>query len=306
VTCCAVAVSQERYSVVVVTWQSAGELARLVASMERYLGDGPELVVVDNASDDDPEAAARRWTGGPVDFVRLERNAGFGAASNEGVRRADGDVVVLLNPDTELVDSSLDDLAAEARRHRAILGPRLLEADRSVQPSAEGPPVGVWPWVGALVPGAVQPALLAARTEPWRLDRGVEVSWLTGACLAAPRDLLAGLGPFDERIELYGEDMDLGLRAREAGIASWYRPDVARVVHHGAASTSRRYDAEQRATLKARNRRGAIRRAHGARAERRAWRADQLRFGLRAAAKRALRRDPERDRRDLRAVRRAR
>ncbi|MDX6698738.1 MAG: N-acetylglucosaminyl-diphospho-decaprenol L-rhamnosyltransferase [Solirubrobacteraceae bacterium] len=293
------------YSIVVVTWRSAGELARLVESMRTHLGEGPELVVVDNASDDDPEAAARRWAGGPVEFVRLERNLGFGAASNEGVRRASRDVVVLLNPDTELVDSSLDALAAEAARRGAIVGPRLLESDGSVQPSAEGPLVGVWPWVGALVPGAVQPSALAARTEPWRLERSLPVSWLTGACLAAPRDVLLSLGPFDADIELYGEDTDLGLRARAAGVESWFCPDVARVVHHGAASTSRRFGDDERAERKARNRRAAIRRAYGDRAERRARRADTLRFGLRAAAKRALRRDAERDRRDLRAVRRA-
>ncbi|HVE68135.1 MAG TPA: glycosyltransferase, partial [Solirubrobacteraceae bacterium] len=113
------------YSIVVVTWQCAGELERLVASMRRHLTGSPGLVVVDNASDDDPEAAARGWDGGTVDFVRRERNAGFGAASNQGVRRGAGEVVVLLNPDTELLDSSLDDLAAEAARRGAIVGPRL-------------------------------------------------------------------------------------------------------------------------------------------------------------------------------------
>lgn len=292
------------YSIVVVTWRCAGELERLVASMRRHLRSSPRLVVVDNASDDDPEAAARGWSG-DVDFVRLDRNAGFGAASNEGVRRATGEVVVLLNPDTELVDSSLDDLVAEAARRRAIVGPRLLEGDGRVQPSAEGPPVGPWPWVAAAIPGALQPRALVARTEPWRLERSVRVSWLTGACLAAPRDALLALGPFDEDIELYGEDMDLGLRAADAGVESWFCPDVARVVHHGGASTARRYDADERAALKARNRRAAIRRAHGERAARNAGRAETLRFALRAAAKRALGRDPGRDRRDLRATRRA-
>ncbi|HVE67698.1 MAG TPA: glycosyltransferase, partial [Solirubrobacteraceae bacterium] len=181
--------------------------------------------------------------------------------------------------------------------------PRLLETDGSVQPSAEGPPVGAWPWVGAAVPGALAPRAVAARTEPWRLERSVRVSWLTGACLAAPRDTLLALGPFDERIELYGEDMDLGLRAAQAGVESWFCPDVARVVHHGGASTARRYDAEEQAALKARTRRAAVRRAYGDRAARNARRAETLRFALRAAGKRALRRDPERDRRDLRATR---
>jgi len=94
------------FSIVVVTWQSADHLAALVDSMNARLGEDPELVVVDNASDDDPEAAARRWRG-PVRFSRLEANEGFGAAANAGVAEATGEAVVLLNPDTELLGGRL-------------------------------------------------------------------------------------------------------------------------------------------------------------------------------------------------------
>ena len=53
-----------------------------------------------------------------------------------------------------------------------------------------------------------------------------------GACLVARTETLRRLGPFDERIFLYGEDIDLGLRAADAGVETVFRPD-ARVVHHG-------------------------------------------------------------------------
>src|SRR5688500_1037592 len=107
------------YSIVVVTWQSAGHLAALVGSMNERLADSPELVVVDNASSDDPEGAARRWRG-PGLFTRLEANRGFGAAANAGVAQASGDAVVILNPDTELLDGRLGELAGFALTKRAL------------------------------------------------------------------------------------------------------------------------------------------------------------------------------------------
>ena len=292
-----------RYSVVVVTWQSAPMLEALVATMNRHLESAPELVVVDNLSRDDPERAAREYRG-QVRFMPLERNVGFGAACNIGVENASGSCVVMLNPDTELVDASLDELAAFALRRRALAGPRLLNPDGSVQPSASGTPVGLWPWIGAIIPGRLQPPPLRDRTEPWRARRTVRVAWLTGACVAAPRDALLALGPFDPAIHLYSEDMDLGLRAARAGIPSYFCPDVCRVIHRGGASTSIAFP-QGAGRLAAGNRRAVVRRAYGARHERASWLAQRVNLRLRVAAKRALGRDASADRDALDATRNA-
>jgi len=291
------------YSVVVVTWQSAPMLAALVTTMNRHLESAPELVVVDNRSEDDPERAAREYRG-EVRFVPLERNVGFGAACNIGVEKAGGSCVVMLNPDAELVDASLDQLAAFAQARRALAGPRLLNPDRSAQPSASGAPVGLWPWVGAVIPGRLQPPPVRRRAEPWRARRTVRVAWLTGACVAAPRDALLALGPFDPSIHMYSEDMDLGLRAARAGIPSYFCPDVCRVVHRGGASASIAFPGEA-APLAAGNRRAVVRRLYGARRERAGWLAQRLNLRLRIAAKRALGRDASADRTVLEATRNA-
>jgi GT2 family glycosyltransferase len=292
------------YSLVVVTWECADRLEALVRTMNRHLAEELELIVVDNASSDDPESAAGAWKG-ETRFIAEPRNVGFGAGSNIGVEAARHEGVVLLNPDTVLLDGSLGDLVEIAVARRALAGPRVLNPDRSIQPSASGPPVGAWPWLGAMLPGAVQPAWLRARTEPWRLERTTRVAWLTGACVAGPRAVLRSLGPFDPAIHMYAEDMDLGLRAARAGIASWFCPDVCRVVHSGGASTARRYGEGGEVEV-ARNRRAVLRRAHGARAERAAWLAHRLNLRLRVIAKRALGRDAARDREALEAARGAR
>ncbi len=270
--------------------------------MNEHLDGRAELIVVDNGSSDDPEAAAREWKG-RTQFVAMGENAGFGVASNAGVERASEPVTVLLNPDTELLDAGLDRLAATAVELGGLVGPRVLNSDRTIQPSASGPEVGAWPWVRALVPGAIQPPALRAFTEPYRLERRVPVTWLTGSCIAAPTSTLRRLGPFDPALHMYGEDIDLGLRAAAAGIRSWFDPGACRLVHHGQQSSQLVYGSREgwrsAGTL---NWRAAVRRAYGPRREALAWRALRTNLRLRLIAKTLLGRASERDHAGVRAV----
>lgn len=288
-------------SLIVVTWNCANALATLVDSLNEHLAGAEQLVVVDNASDDDPAAAARRWRG-PLELVVLPENRGFGAAVNEGVRRTSGEAVIILNPDTWLVDGSLDQLAAAALELRALVGPRVLNPDGSIQPSASGPVVGTWPWVRALWPAALAPSTVVAKMEPWRLEHATKVTWLTASCIAAPRDVLLELGPFDESLHLYSEDLELGLRAARFGIASWFRPDVSRVVHVGDVSSSLRF-ADAGLAEAAANARLVLTRELGEKQARRYLRVERFRLRLRVASKVALRRSHTRDASALAAVR---
>ena len=291
------------FSIVTVTWECAGALGQLIASMNLQLRDDVELVVVDNASSDGPRKALIEWKG-PQKFIELEENIGFGAANNIGVKEAEHDAVVLLNPDTEVV-SGLEELAETARRDGCLAGPRILNSDGSVQPSASGPSVGVWPWVRAIVPGPLTPSRLAARLAPWRSETPMKVTWLTGACVASSRSRLLYLGPFDPSIHLFAEDLDLGLRAQREGIESWFRPDLATIVHHGDASASLRYE-DSGWSAAAQNQRAVLERTYGAKAEKRAWRAELVRLHLNVGLRRVLGRDSSHERRILRATRRAR
>jgi GT2 family glycosyltransferase len=270
--------------------------------MNRELDGDQELIVVDNASSDSPEPVAALWKG-EHRFIALSENVGFGAANNVGVGEAGGEVAVLLNPDTELVDDGLDRLAAAAFELGGLVGPRVLNPDGSIQPSASGPEVGAWPWVRALVPAAIQPDAVRARTEPYRLGRRVEVTWLRGACVAGPTDVLGRLGPFDPALHMFGEDVDLGLRAAAAGVRSWFDPVACSIVHHGQGSTTLAYGSREawRATGTL-NWRTALRRAYGPRRERLAWMALRTNLRLRLVAKTLLRRATERDRVAVEAV----
>ena len=110
---------------------------------------------------------------------------------------------------------------------------------------------------------------MLAHTEPYRLERALEVTWLTGACIAGPTAVLRRLGPFDPALHMFGEDVDLGLRAGAAGVRSRFDPTVCRIVHHGQGSIDRcvygsREGWRPTGTL---NWRAAVRRAYGPRRE---------------------------------------
>lgn len=278
------------HSIVVVSWECGDHLARLIASMNKWLARETELVLIDNSSQDLPHRRLPQWKG-LVRYRQCEENLGFGAAVNHGVALARGKAVTVLNPDTELLDSSLEDLAIHAFETRTICGPRVLDDNGRPEPSASGPEVGAWPWIRALTPGALNPPLLQIRTEPWRLNRSQKVAWLTGACISARRVDLLDLGPFSPEFHMYGEDMDLGLRASAAGIDSVFCPDIARIVHHGRGSSEQRYPDGPWGQI-VENRRRALRRAYGERAEAAAWRAYRLNLWLRARSKPLVGLDP--------------
>jgi N-acetylglucosaminyl-diphospho-decaprenol L-rhamnosyltransferase len=286
-------------SIVVVTWNSAGELPALLESIAGHLP-AAELVVVDNGSTDDTLQLAREWPG-KTRVIELSSSTGFGAAANRGVQAATSDAVALLNPDARLVDDSLSAVAELALAERALVGPAFLNEDGSRQPSASPPPAGWEVGLEAVAPAALLPRQLRLRCEPWRSDERRDVGWLTGACLAAPRDLLLELGPFDETLDLFAEDMDLGLRARALGVRSIFAPDCGRIVHLGSRSAARRFEDDGTA-LKLGNRRAVVDRRLGRARERYDFAAQLAFHATRWAMKTLLRRDARAERRWLEAA----
>ena len=264
---------------------SRTELAALLPTLPHA-----QLVTVDTGPDDGGAKLARDH-GATV--IERRDNPGFGAANNLALEHVTEDVTVLLNPDTTDNDA-LEPLAARATQ-TGLHAPRLLNADGSVQRSAHPLPGTV----GALLPALVHPPLLPRalreRVEPYRAERPRTVGWTVAACLAARTQTLRELGPFDPRIHLFAEDMDLCLRARDRGIPTVLHPDLA-IRHTGRHSVE-----NEPFEALARNRRDVVERRRGRRARALDDAAQALTFATRALVKRPN----DRERAQLRALRRA-
>jgi N-acetylglucosaminyl-diphospho-decaprenol L-rhamnosyltransferase len=288
------------FEIVTVTHNSKAVIGGLLAAVARHLP-GVPVVVVDNASSDDTAALAGASPVARV--IALDRNVGFGHACNRGVAAVQARVTALLNPDVELLDDSLLALAEEAARGDAperLLAPRVVGSDGRSQDSVHPGPGSAAAIAGSMLPFTRLPARAAAPMAPWRASAPRRVGWAVGSAIVARTATLRRLGPFDERIFLYGEDLELGLRAGDAGIETWFWPS-ARVLHHGAHATSAAFG-EEPVELLARARREAIALQRG----RARVLVDDLvqavTFATRIAGRRALGRPAAREHRQLRAL----
>jgi N-acetylglucosaminyl-diphospho-decaprenol L-rhamnosyltransferase len=292
-------------ALVTVTHNSSGPVERLLRSAELHLP-GARVIVVDSGSTDGSATAARA-AAPRATVIEMGQNVGFGRASNAGVALVEEPVCVLINPDVELVDGSLAELTADLLVPGAperILAPLVLSPDGSRQDTVHLDPASRRHWVKALVPTAALPGPLRPLLDPWRSGRSRRVGWAVGACLVAPTQTLRRLGPFDERIFLFGEDMDLGLRAADAGVETVFRPD-ARVVHEDAHSTGVAFGGEPFELL-ARQGRAVIGERRGEEAVRRDDLIWQVTYANRIALKTLTRRPTGRERAQLAALRRVR
>ena len=284
------------FTAVIVLHDSEPELRALLDSVAAHLPDPPQLVVVDSGSRDGGARLARE-RGAEVEV--LPGNPGFGAACNAGVARARHEVTVLLNPDCELLDASLAELAEVARAHPGGLHvPRLLEPSGAVQRSAHPLPGTVGAVAGALVHPPLLPRVLRDRLEPYRARSARTVGWAIAACLAGSTSLLRRLGPFDPGVHLFAEDMALCLRARAVGVPTILHPHL-RLRHEGGHATLR---GGEPFALLARRRREAIDAALGPRAMHADDVAQALTFATRAAGHALIGGDSARPRAQLAAL----
>jgi N-acetylglucosaminyl-diphospho-decaprenol L-rhamnosyltransferase len=286
-------------AILTVTRNSADVLGRFLDSVRRHF-DGARMVVVDCDSSDETVAIAESMPDSVT--IQAGSNIGFGAACNLGMREISEPVTILLNPDTELIDDSLLALVGEVVRveRERLLAPLVLNRDGSRQDTVHPAPCSVPDLVRSLVPPSAPPRAAAQILAPWLASRPKRVGWAVGCALAGRTETLRRLGPFDSGIFLYGEDLDLGLRAQRAGVETWFWP-FARVIHHRAHSTEIEFGGEPFELL-ARARHQVVRRRLGRDRALVDDAAQALTFTSRAMLKRALGREALRERRQLQAL----
>ncbi len=220
-------------SVVVVTLDALPWVERCLESVARY-----ETVVVDHGSSDGTcELIRRRF---PAVRLVEQENRGLAAGWNRGMAETTSRYILLLNADAWAVGYAVERLVAFADRHprAAVVGPRLVNPDGTLQRSARGFPT-LWRlateyyFLRKLAPWSR--ALNAFYEGGFRHDRPREVEWLMGACLLVRRQAVEAVGPLDEAFFLFSEETDWCYRFRAAGWQVLFYPG-AEVVHVGGAS----------------------------------------------------------------------
>jgi N-acetylglucosaminyl-diphospho-decaprenol L-rhamnosyltransferase len=229
-------------AVVVVNYDTGTYLERCLASLERHRGDIElDVLVIDNASHDGSHTAAvaaHPW----VRLIENPENVYLSPAWNQGIRETSAPFVLLLNPDVEWWHGTLADYVAVAKANprAGLVGPMVRNSDGSTYESGRLFP-SVTDAVGHAFLGTLRPDNPFTRRyhlDGW--DRTTEraVDWISGCCMLVPREAFEEVGPLDEGFLLYGEELDLATRLREAGRTVLFTPEVE-IVHEIGVSTGR-------------------------------------------------------------------
>ena len=231
-----------KLSIIIVNYNSKEFLPRNLDALRRYLAKIPhEVIIADNASfDGSTEMILKLYP--EVTLLHNTQNKGFAAAVNQGIKLAQGEFIVWLNPDTELLDEGFETLLhyMEAHPDTAIMGPQIVNPDGSVQlscrsfPSHETALFNRYSLLTKIFPS--NPRSRKYLNTGWNHTEIREVDWVSGACLMHRASLIKNIGGLDETFFMYCEDVDFCLRARNSGFKTLYHPG-AKVLHHIAGSS---------------------------------------------------------------------
>lgn len=227
-------------SIIIVNWNSRAYLEKCLTSIYSNTNDlDLEVVVIDNASfDGSGDMMRSRFP--EAKFLQSHRNLGFSGANNQAFEASTGEVLLFLNPDTEIVGPALEVLFDRIKSlgNSAVVGARLLNSDGTVQTSCIQRFPSIWNQIldaeilRTRFPGLAlwgTAALLEKQSSP------VPVEVVSGACLMIRRRDFERLGRFSTRYFMYSEDVDLCFRAAQAGLQNYYVDDAI-VIHHGGKS----------------------------------------------------------------------
>lgn len=205
-----------------------------------------EIIVVDNESHDgSAESIAEEFP--QISLIRAGKNLGFAAANNLAVSQTHSDYILLLNPDTVILDNAIDKLMACAAVHpkARIWGGRTLFGNRNLDPTSCWRRMTLWSLfchtagLNSAFPNS--PIFNSEAYGGWRRDSLREVDIVCGCFLLIERSLWEKLGGFDKAYFMYGEEADLCLRAEHFGASPMITPD-ATIIHYGGASETVRTD----------------------------------------------------------------
>lgn len=202
-----------------------------------------EIIVVDNNSEDNCLEMVKNDFPA-VKTIASKKNLGYAGGNNLGIKEAKGKYVLILNPDITVLQGSIEGMYQFMENNLlcALCGPKLLNPDKSIQPSCFRFPKLYTPILRRTFLGKFD----FARKElnnylmlDVKKDRIVDADWLIGASVMVRRDAIEKTGLMDERYVFYFEDVDWCRRFKSAGYKIYYLPEMEMIHFHQRLSAQR-------------------------------------------------------------------
>lgn len=236
-------------SIIIVSWNVAELLASCLDSIlasplafDPLQKDSPtaEIIVVDSASADNTVAMLReRYP--QVNLIACDENVGFTRGNNIGLKQARGRYLLLLNPDTRVLNDAIPQMISYLDTHPdvGIIGPHTQNGDGSTQSTRRHFPNF---WIGLFESTWLQPYAPKSLLDYYYVANGtpptatVEVDWVQGSAMMVRRELYEHIGGLDEGYVMYSEELDWCKRAKQAGWRVVFLGSAS-IIHYGGKSS---------------------------------------------------------------------
>lgn len=231
----------------IVTWNSEGDIIECLSSLYNEISKIPDLkfdtVIVDNASSDNTIKIVENFikmTQHDIKFIKNSENRGFTEGCNQAISPSKGDYIFILNPDSEIVDTSLAKMIKylDENDEVGVVAPQLISRDGDIQYSCR-----TFPTYWDMFSEMLMLATLFPKSKlfsKWKMryfdhDSLLEVDQPMGAALLMKRKVLESVGGLDERFIMFYNDVDFCKRIHDAGYKLVFNP-AAKMKHKQGTS----------------------------------------------------------------------
>lgn len=209
----------DKVSIITVTYNNEEVIDKYLQSVSKLKG--VEVVIVDNNSTDKTVEIIEKYNG--VKLIQNKGNLGFAKSSNQGAKEASGEILLFLNPDTEIEEGGVEKLASFLVENKevGVVVPALVEPSGELQPSVRNLPT-VWRAIEEYYfdkKNAYRPFVPNG-------EGAIQVESAVGAALMIRKDLFNRIGGFDERYFMYFEDLQLCKDVSSLGYKIFYISSV--------------------------------------------------------------------------------
>jgi GT2 family glycosyltransferase len=223
-------------SIIIVSYKGWNRLTRCLESLASFTHIIPEVIIVDNRSDDETIFKIEEKFS-KLRFVHNPVNGGFAHGCNLGAANAKGEFLLFLNPDTIVTESAIEKLLNYAGQNPAIT---ILSCRQINEDGKESIACGSFPQTGNLtgfqraISRIIKSGMFTANTFS-EADM-ITPDWISGSLMMVRKESFLKIHGFDEDFWMYHEDVDLCKRVRDAGGEVAVFRDITIVHNHGGSS----------------------------------------------------------------------
>ena len=202
-------------SVIVLNYNAGELLVNCINSLKKSSHTNLEIIIVDNISSDDSQKKCKEKFP-DIKLIQNNENLGYCGGNNVGIKEAKGEFIIILNPDTILQDDCINELISAYNKFgEGLYQPKILSLNEENIIQSTGNMLHIFGFGYARDKGNK----ISDKKEEIE-----KIGYASGTCLFTSRNVIEKIGLLDEFLFLYHDDLDLGWRAAQVGINSYYVP----------------------------------------------------------------------------------